>query len=117
MRFHLERRTGGLSRIIERGTKGIEGIVRYTILNSLPVVLEFGLYAGIFFYYFGWLYVLVIFVTVLFYSIFTIKTSNWRTIIRREMNSADTKANEKAVISIILKRLNISAMKRPSAAF
>ena len=53
LRFHLERRTGGLSRVIERGTKGIESIVRYTILNSLPVVLEFALYAGIFFYYFG----------------------------------------------------------------
>ena len=49
LRFHLERRTGGLSRVIERGTKGIESIVRYTILNSLPVVLEFALYAGIFF--------------------------------------------------------------------
>ncbi len=101
LRFHLGRRTGGLSRIIERGTKGIEGIVRYTILNSLPVVLEFGLYAGIFFYYFGWFYVVVIAVTVFLYSIFTIKTSNWRTFIRREMNKADTKANEKAVDSLL----------------
>ena len=56
LRFHLERRTGGLSRVIERGTKGIESIVRYTILNSLPVVLEFALYAGIFFYYFGFIF-------------------------------------------------------------
>ena len=101
LRFHLERRTGGLSRVIERGTKGIESIVRYTILNSLPVVLEFALYAGIFFYYFGFFYVVVIAVTVIIYSGYTIKTSDWRTRIRRAMNEADTAAHAKAVDSLL----------------
>ena len=101
LRFHLERRTGGLSRVIERGTKGIESIVRYTILNSLPVVLEFALYAGIFFYYFGILYVVVIAVTVIIYSGYTIKTSDWRARIRRAMNEADTAAHAKAVDSLL----------------
>ena len=101
LRFHLDRRTGGLSRVIERGTKGIESIVRYTILNSLPVVLEFALYAGIFFYYFGILYVVVIAVTVIIYSGYTIKTSDWRARIRRAMNEADTAAHAKAVDSLL----------------
>ena len=101
LRFHLERRTGGLSRVIERGTKGIESIVRYTILNTLPVIFEFALYAGIFLYYFGWLYVLIIATTVAAYSIFTVKTSNWRTVIRRDMNRADTAANSSAIDSLL----------------
>ena len=57
LRFHLERRTGGLSRIIERGTKGIETIVRFTILNTAPTILEFALTAVIFAVAYGWLYV------------------------------------------------------------
>jgi len=101
LRFHLERRTGGLSRVIERGTKGIESIVRYTILNSLPVVLEFALYAGIFYYYFGFFFVVVIAITVVLYSVYTVKTSNWRAIIRRDMNLADTSAHSKAVDSLL----------------
>ena len=101
LRFHLERRTGGLSRVIERGTKSIESIVRYTVLNTLPVIFEFTLYAGIFFYYFGIFYVLVIAITVLVYSIYTIKTSDWRTIIRREMNRADTAAHARAIDSML----------------
>ena len=101
LRFHLERRTGGLSRVIERGTKGIENIVRYTILNSLPVVLEFTLYAGIFFYYFGFFYLVVIAVTVITYIVYTIKTSDWRTRIRRVMNEADTAAHTRAVDSLL----------------
>ena len=59
LRFHLERRTGGLSRIIERGTKGIETIVRFTILNTLPTILEFALTAAIFAFAYGWSYVAV----------------------------------------------------------
>ena len=101
LRFHLERRTGGLSRVIERGTKGIESIVRYTILNSLPVVLEFALYAGIFYFYFGFFFVVVMGITVVLYSVYTVKTSNWRAIIRRDMNLADTTAHSKAVDSLL----------------
>ena len=101
LRFHLQRRTGGLSRVIERGTKGIESVVRYTVLSTLPVIFEFVLYAGIFFYNFGAVYVLVIAITVISYSVFTVKTSNWRTIIRREMNRSDTEANTRAVDSLL----------------
>ena len=101
LRFHLERRTGGLSRLIERGTKGIESIVRYTVLSTMPVIIEFMLYLGIFAYYFGWKYVAVITVTVAAYSFFTIKTSNWRTKIRREMNQSDTMANSKAIDALL----------------
>mgnify|MGYP000311696559 CR=1 FL=1 len=101
LRFHLERQTGGLSRLIERGTKGIESIVRYTVLNTMPVIIEFALYLGIFAYYFGWAYVVVIAVTVCAYSVFTIKTSDWRTKIRRDMNQSDTAANSKAVDALL----------------
>lgn len=101
LRFHLARRTGGLSRIIERGTKGIETIVRFTILNTIPTILEFALYAGIFAYYFGWIYVLVIALTVWAYSWFTIRASDWRIAIRRDMNQSDTDANSKAIDSLL----------------
>jgi ATP-binding cassette subfamily B protein len=101
LRFHLQRRTGGLSRVIERGTKGIDSVVRYTVLSTLPVIFEFALYVGIFSYNFGAAYVLVIAITVVSYSVFTVKTSNWRTVIRREMNRSDTEANTRAVDSLL----------------
>ena len=101
LRFHLERRTGGLSRIIERGTKGIETIVRYTMLAMAPTVLEFALTAGIFAFAYGWTYVAVIAVTVCLYVWFTVKVSDWRIGIRREMNDSDTDANTKAIDSLL----------------
>ncbi|WP_265515574.1 ABCB family ABC transporter ATP-binding protein/permease [Nitratireductor luteus] len=101
LRFHLERRTGGLSRIIERGTKGIDTIVRFTILNTLPTLLEFALAAGIFAYAYGWAYVAIIAVTVGLYIVFTIKASDWRIGIRRQMNDSDTDANTKAIDSLL----------------
>ncbi|MBL8579335.1 MAG: ABC transporter ATP-binding protein/permease [Mesorhizobium sp.] len=101
LRFHLERRTGGLSRIIERGTKGIETIVRYTMLAMAPTVLEFALTAGIFAFAYGWSYVTVIVVTVWLYIWFTVKISDWRINIRREMNDSDTEANTKAIDSLL----------------
>ena len=101
LRFHLERRTGGLSRIIERGTKGIETIVRFTILNTAPTVLEFALTAVIFAVAYGWLYVVVVAATVWLYTWFTVRASNWRISIRREMNSSDTDANTKAIDSLL----------------
>ena len=101
LRFHLERRTGGLSRIIERGTKGIETIVRFTILNTLPTVLEFALTAVIFAVAYGWLYVVIVAVTVAAYTWFTVWASDWRIAIRREMNDSDTDANTKAIDSLL----------------
>ena len=82
LRFHLERRTGGLSRIIERGTKGIETIVRFTILNTFPTLVEFALVAAIFAVAYGWVYCAVTAVTVVLYGWFTVKASNWRIAIR-----------------------------------
>jgi ABC-type transport system involved in Fe-S cluster assembly fused permease/ATPase subunit len=101
LRFHLERRTGGLSRIIERGVKGIETIVRFTILNTAPTVLEFALTAIIFWVVYGWIYVAIIAVTVWLYTWFTVKASDWRIAIRREMNDSDTEANTKAIDSLL----------------
>jgi ATP-binding cassette subfamily B protein len=101
LRFHLERKTGGLSRIIERGTKGIETIVRFTILNTVPTLLEFLLTAIIFWVSYGFWYVLVTAVTVWLYIWFTIKASDWRISIRRSMNDSDTDANTKAIDSLL----------------
>ncbi len=101
LRFHLERRTGGLSRVIERGVKGIETIVRFTILNTLPTVLEFALMAVIFWVAYGWVYVAVIAATVWLYTWFTVWASDWRIAIRRDMNDSDTDANTKAVDSLL----------------
>ena len=101
LRFHLERRTGGLSRIIERGTKGIEAIVRFTILNTAPTILEFVLVAIIFGFAYGWSYVLITAVTIWLYGWFTIRASDWRIQIRRDMNDSDTDANTKAIDSLL----------------
>ena len=101
LRFHLERRTGGLSRIIERGVKGIETIVRFTILNTAPTVLEFALTAIIFWVAYGWIYVAIIAATVWLYTWFTVRASDWRIAIRREMNDSDTEANTKAIDSLL----------------
>ncbi|WP_349366713.1 MAG: ABC transporter ATP-binding protein/permease [Nitratireductor rhodophyticola] len=115
LRFHLERRTGGLSRIIERGTKGIDTIVRFTILNSIPTVLEFFLAAGIFAFAYGWIYVAIVAVTVWLYTWFTIRASDWRIGIRRQMNDSDTDANTKAIDSLLnfetVKYFNNEAME------
>ena len=101
LRFHLERRTGGLSRVIERGVKGIEGIVRFSILSGVPTLLEFVLMAVVFYVQFGLSYVIILAITVYGYSWFTIRASNWRIAIRRDMNNADTEANSKAIDSLL----------------
>jgi ATP-binding cassette, subfamily B, heavy metal transporter len=101
LRFHLQRRTGGLSRIIERGVGGIESIVRFTILNTLPTILEFVFAAVVIAYQFDWVYLAVIAVTVVLYVAFTVKASDWRIRIRRAMNESDTDANAKAIDSLL----------------
>ncbi|SEQ83784.1 ATP-binding cassette, subfamily B [Faunimonas pinastri] len=101
LRFHLSRRTGGLSRVIERGTKGIETIVRFTILNSIPTVVEFAMSAYVIWHQFNVWYVVIIAVTVWLYIWYTVKASDWRINIRREMNDSDTDANSKAVDSLL----------------
>ena len=101
LRFHLARRTGGLSRVIERGTKGIETIVRFTMLNIAPTIVEFAITAVIFIWLFGVSYLGVLIVTIWAYLYFTIKASNWRIAIRRDMNNSDTDANSKAIDSLL----------------
>lgn len=101
LRFHLARRTGGLSRVIERGTKGIETIVRFTMLNILPTIVEFAITAVIFIWMFGVSYLGVLIVMIWGYLYFTIKASNWRIGIRRDMNNSDTDANGKAIDSLL----------------
>ncbi|MHB1109634.1 MAG: ABCB family ABC transporter ATP-binding protein/permease [Devosia sp.] len=101
LRFHLARRTGGLSRVIERGTKGIETIVRFTMLNTAPTLVEFVIVGAIFVFMFGLSYLGVLVVTVWLYLWFTIKASNWRITIRRDMNESDTDANSKAIDSLL----------------
>jgi len=101
LRFHLERRTGGLSRVIERGTKGIEAIVRFSILNTAPTILEFALTALVLYISYGWRYMIVVALTVGLYTWFTITASNWRIAIRRQMNESDTEANTRAIDSLL----------------
>lgn len=101
LRFHLQRRTGGLSRVIERGVKGIEAIVRFSILSGFPTVLEFALMAVVFGWQFGFSYVAILAITVCGYTWFTVRASNWRINIRREMNDSDTEANSKAIDSLL----------------
>ena len=101
LRYHLQRRTGGLSRIIERGVNGIESIVRFTILNTIPTILEFVFAAIVITYQFDWVYLVVIAVTVCLYTVFTVKASDWRIKIRRAMNESDTDAHSKAIDSLL----------------
>jgi len=101
LRYHLQRRTGGLSRIIERGVNGVETIVRFTVLNTAPTILEFALAAGVIAYQFNMEYLAVIAVTVVAYIWFTVKASDWRIKIRRTMNESDQDANSKSVDSLL----------------
>jgi ABC-type transport system involved in Fe-S cluster assembly fused permease/ATPase subunit len=101
LRFHLQRRTGGLSRVIERGTKGIETVVRFAMLNIVPTMVEFVVVAVIFVWLFGVSYLGVLVVMIWAYLYFTIKASNWRIAIRRDMNESDTDANGKAIDSLL----------------
>ena len=101
LRYHLQRRTGGLSRVIERGTKGIEAIVRFTILAGGPTIVEFAFTGAVIWLQFGFSYVVVIALMVWAYVWFSVKASDWRISIRRDMNTSDTDANSKAVDSLL----------------
>ncbi len=101
LRFHLERKTGGLTRVLERGRNGIETIVRMVILQAVPTVVEVALIVGVLLYQFDWRYVLIVVVTVAVYMWFTYAATEWRIEIRRRMNESDTDANTKAVDSLL----------------
>ncbi|MGI9406579.1 MAG: ABCB family ABC transporter ATP-binding protein/permease, partial [Hyphomicrobiaceae bacterium] len=101
LRFHLERRTGGLSRVIERALRAIELIIRMGVLNTIPTILELGFIAILLAFYFDWRFVIIVLITVAVYLWFTVKASEWRIKIRRELNESDTEANSKAIDSLL----------------
>ena len=101
LRFHLERYMGGLARIIERGSKAIQEVLRFMLLNILPTILEVLLVTTFLWWYLSFTYALVILVTVALYVIFTLSVTEWRIKYRREMNNQDEKANTKAIDSLI----------------
>jgi ATP-binding cassette subfamily B protein len=101
LRFHLERKTGGLTRVLERGRNGIETIVRMVILQLAPTIIELALIVGVLMWKFDWRYVVVIMITVAFYMTYTYYATEWRIGIRRKMNDSDTDANVKAIDSLL----------------
>ena len=101
MRYHITRKTGGLSRIIERGVKGVDFLLRFMLFSIGPLILELALVAGIFWTLFGWQYMAVVLVTITLYILFTFRVTEWRVKIRREMNDQDTDANQKAIDSLL----------------
>jgi ATP-binding cassette subfamily B protein len=101
LRFHLERKTGGLTRVLERGRNGIETIVRMVILQAAPTIIELLLIVAVLLYVFDWRYVVVVLVTVAIYMIYTYFATEWRIGIRRKMNDSDSDANTKAIDSLL----------------
>jgi ABC-type transport system involved in Fe-S cluster assembly fused permease/ATPase subunit len=101
LRFHLERKTGGLTRVLERGRNAIETIVRLVIIQLVPTFVEVGLIVVVLLRAFDWRYVLVVLGTVALYMWFTYWATEWRIAIRRKMNDSDTDANVKAIDSLI----------------
>lgn len=101
LRFHLERRTGGLSRGIERGTNAIDFLLRFMLFNILPTLFEIVLVAGIFLGHFGGGYAGLLLLAIVLYIAFSILITEWRTKFRRQMNSADMQARTRAVDSLL----------------
>jgi ABC-type transport system involved in Fe-S cluster assembly fused permease/ATPase subunit len=101
LRFHLERKTGGLTRVLERGRSGIEVIVRMVILQLVPTIVEVSLLTGVLFWKFDWRYVLATLITVVVFMYYTYIATEWRIEIRRRMNESDTEANTKAIDSLL----------------
>ena len=101
LRYHITRKTGGLSRIIERGVKGVDFLLRFLLFSIGPLMLELAMVAGIFAVLFGIEYMAVVVLTIALYVAFTFRVTEWRVKIRREMNDQDTDANQKAIDSLL----------------
>jgi ATP-binding cassette subfamily B protein len=101
MRYHITRKTGGLSRIIERGVKGVDFLLRFMLFSIAPLILELTMVSIIFAVLFGWQYMAVVVITITVYILFTFKVTEWRVKIRREMNDQDNDANQKAIDSLL----------------
>ena len=101
LRFHLSRQTGGMTRDIERGTKGIQSLISYSLYSILPTIVELTLVLGYFIWAYNYLFAVVTFGALVLYVIFTIFVTEWRTQYRRKMNELDSKANQRAIDSLI----------------
>ena len=101
LRFHLARQTGGLTRDIERGTRGISSLMSYLLFSILPTLIELALVAGILAWNYDWTFVTITLVTLIGYIAYTITVTEWRTAFRKEMNELDSKANSKAIDSLL----------------
>ena len=101
LRYHISRKTGALSRVIERGVKGLEFLLRFLLFSVGPLVLELLIIAVIMFFWFDYLYLAAIIVMIAVYIWFTFKVTEWRVKIRKIMNDQDTDANQKAIDSLL----------------
>src|ERR1043166_1306895 len=101
LRFHLERQTGGMTRDIERGTRGISTLLSYLIFSIFPVILEFALVAAVLVAKFDWRFAAVTFGAVAVYIVFTVAITEWRIEIRRRANELDSRANTRAIDSLL----------------
>src|SRR6202012_5441920 len=97
LRFHLDRQTGGLSRAVERGTKGIDFLLSFMLFNILPTLLEIGLVTAVLWRLYDGRFALVTFATIAIYIAFTLSITEWRTKYRRTMNETDQQGNAKAL--------------------
>ena len=111
LKFHLDRQTGGLTRAIERGAKGMEFLLTFALLEVMPLIIELILVSTIMWAMFGFYYAVVTFTTVMIYTVFTLSVTEWRIKFRRRMNEADEKAATRAVDSL----LNFETVKYFSA--
>src|SRR6186997_1374547 len=101
LRFHLERQTGGMTRDIERGTRGISSLLSYLIFSIIPVILEFTLVAAVLLAKFDWRFAAITFGAVTVYIAFTVTITEWRMEIRRRANELDSRANTRAIDSLL----------------
>ena len=101
LRFHLDRQTGGVSRDIERGTRGIGFLLNFMLFNILPTLLEIGLVAAILFTKYDKWFAIITFITLIVYIAFTLFITEWRMVVRRSMNDLDSKANSRAIDSLL----------------
>jgi ATP-binding cassette subfamily B protein len=101
LRFHLSRQTGGMTRDIERGTRGIQSLISYSLYSIIPTMIELFMVLGYFFFVYDIWFVIITLIALTCYIIFTIVVTEWRTNFRRQMNDLDSKANQRAVDSLI----------------
>ena len=101
LRYHISRKTGGLSRVIERGVKGVDFLLRFMLFSIIPLIIELTLVAIILFVVFDIWYLVVVVITITLYIWFTFAVAEWRVKIRKEMNKQDTEANQKAIDSLL----------------